>query len=615
MVHHPLVAHVAQDREIYHKNYIMSGLQELQSIIYTDASITAATPAKSSAYFTVKPPYGSLVDRNILLELQVQVTSAAGSSSFGNYFAPKAMPANRMIDTCNLKVNNTSITSEPGRYVGALSQYKSNQEFIKKYRSLSPTEPDHCNRYSNCAIYNCLNSIHTNGTNDGPDPAGLTSPQAWYDSPLSPFGNSSKSSADYDCRGAFPFVRNSDTQRTYTFTEPLMNPFCMQREDVGCSHITDLTVQLNFTSNLDRAFSHIFEIACKPCDVPNAAGVLTSNSFNTKAVSKPANNAQGGSGAFTYSIISARLIVKTGTPSVPLSIKQAVSYNEFQVNTQAINAATFQDAAKHDVVFNTVRLSCIPSHIFIFARPTPSSHSRFQADAFLAIDKISIAVNNKAGILSNMTQQQLYNISAENGVNMSWGQWSERVGSVLCLAMGKDVVQLLPSVREVMDITFTVTMSNTTFFDYSRGSYLGGGAGLPTDANQIDQSITWELVMLSVFGATLTVEDNFAAKNIGITPAEATDAIREGPSVQTLSEVNQATGGSFGEWLNRSAHSGWHAVKKYAGPVSHMVSQVAGNVPVVGPLSRAVDEIANGSKGSGALGGSRRSRGGGLLLN
>ncbi len=93
MVHHPLVAHVAQDREIYHKNYIMSGLQELQSIIYTDASITAATPAKSSAYFTVKPPYGSLVDRNILLELQVQVTSAAGSSSFGNYFAPKAMPA------------------------------------------------------------------------------------------------------------------------------------------------------------------------------------------------------------------------------------------------------------------------------------------------------------------------------------------------------------------------------------------------------------------------------------------------------------------------------------------------------------------------------------------
>ncbi|MFO0000303.1 MAG: hypothetical protein ACK559_04175, partial [bacterium] len=59
-----------------------------------------------------------------------------------DYFVSKSMPANRLIDTCQLKINSTAITSEPGRYVGALSQYKTSQEFIKKFRSLSPTEPD-----------------------------------------------------------------------------------------------------------------------------------------------------------------------------------------------------------------------------------------------------------------------------------------------------------------------------------------------------------------------------------------------------------------------------------------------------------------------------------------
>jgi len=610
MLHHPLVAHVAQDREVYQMNYIMSGLNELQSITYQDSSITGATNP-SSAYFNIKPPYGSIMDRNILLELQVQVTAGGGTTNIGDYFCPKSMPANRLIDTCQLKINSSAITSEPSKYVSALSQYKTNQEFLKKFRSLSPTEPDHVNRYSNCAVYSCFKAINTNATNAGLNPATMNT-QAWGDAPLSPFSNSSRSAYDYDCRGAFPYKRTSATQRTYTFTEPLLNPFCMQREDTACSHVTDLTVQLNFTSQMERAFSQIFEIAQRPCSTTGDT-LNTSHSFDTTGT-QSANLAQGG-GTFTVSIISAKLIVKMGTPSIPLSIKQAVQYNEFQPMTQALTT-DFSDGSAKTVTFTTQRLSCIPSHIFIYARPALSIQNRYQADAFLAISNVNITINNKAGILSNMTQAQLYNMSVENGVNMSWGQWSQRVGSILCLAMGRDVVQLLPGCLEVMDITFSVTLQNTTLFDYSGGSYLGAGATTaPVLADQLDKSITsWELVLLNVYPATLTLEDNFAAKNIGITAAEAADAIREGPSVRPLNEVSQATGGSFGDWLHRTAHSGWHAVKKYAGPVAHMVANVAGAVPVVGSLAHlAADSL---SHGSGALGGSRRQpRGRGLLLN
>ncbi len=101
----------------------MNGLQELQNIVYTDPSVS-----NSGAYFTIKPPLGNtLIDRNILLELTVRVQVPAGQA-IGDRFAPKSMPANRIIDTCNLKINSSSVLSEPGRYVSVLSQYKTNRK-------------------------------------------------------------------------------------------------------------------------------------------------------------------------------------------------------------------------------------------------------------------------------------------------------------------------------------------------------------------------------------------------------------------------------------------------------------------------------------------------------
>ena len=65
-VHHPLVATTAQERELYQKQYTMMGLMELRTIVY-----------------------------NEVIHLLIGI---------GDRFAPKSMPANRVIDTCNLKI-------------------------------------------------------------------------------------------------------------------------------------------------------------------------------------------------------------------------------------------------------------------------------------------------------------------------------------------------------------------------------------------------------------------------------------------------------------------------------------------------------------------------------
>jgi len=271
-------------------------------------------------------------------------------------------------------------------------------------------------------------------------------------------------------------------------------------------------------------------------------------------------------------------------------------------------------SGKISATFNTVRLPCIPTHVYIFARPQPSSQTRYNADAFLSIEKISITCMNKSGILSAMSQQQLYNISVENGVNMSWGQWSNRVGSILCLAMGKDIVQLLPGVVETLDFSFNIIMKDTTHYD-TTGIVVpqvyanDAGATLGTATN--DTSINWELCMLSVFPSTLTVSEGMAVKQQGISPAEAQDAIDAGPSMETLAEVNQAIGGGFSDWMNRNSHKAWTGVKKYAGPVAQAANALAAANPALGPLAAGANMLS-AATGSGSH---RRTRGGGLLLN
>jgi len=354
VVHHPLVAQTAQDRELYHKQYTMNGLQELQTINYNDPSVS-----NSGAYFTIKPPLGNtLVDRNILLELKVTVTAPA-NTYFGSHFCPKSMPANRMIDTCNVKVNSTSVLSEPARYVSMLSQFKTNQEFIKKFRSLSPTEPDIFNRYENYDLPTGITAIATGG-NAGAGarplaPANLADMQsACPQNQSSPFRNSTQClTEDYEPRAAFPCTYTFDNQNritaiTYTFTEPLLNPFCMPRENTAVAHVTDLSVQLNFGTNLDRAFSSIYLIS----NTVFVGGTAAGNNNNPPATngSLVYNNIPGqqgvtyaavateSGGVLDYKISSARLLVKVATASIPLSIKQDVQYNEFQFNIQNIGA-------------------------------------------------------------------------------------------------------------------------------------------------------------------------------------------------------------------------------------------------------------------------------------
>jgi len=132
------------------------------------------------------------------------------------------------------------------------------------------------------------------------------------------------------------------------------------------------------------------------------------------------------------------------TPSldVPLPPKSVVPYMEFPrfITTQTSLVAAGQ---RGQVSSNTITLPNIPDYLYIYAKPqqytvdntnaTPVDPSK--GDWLLPFTQISVNFDNFSGLLSSATQEQLYKMSINNGLDMDYASWTA-LGTSTSTALG-----------------------------------------------------------------------------------------------------------------------------------------------------------------------------------
>lgn len=96
------------------------------------------------------------------------------------------------------------------------------------------------------------------------------------------------------------------------------------------------------------------------------------------------------------------------------------------------------------LTFNSIQLKSIPQRMYIFAQEdlslmTFANGGANKTNTFGVISNINITFNNKVGLLSTMSQQQLYAMSQQNGCNLSYPAWSSYVGSIIAIDFSKDL--------------------------------------------------------------------------------------------------------------------------------------------------------------------------------
>jgi hypothetical protein len=201
----------------------------------------------------------------------------------------------------------------------------------------------------------------------------------------------------------------------------LLPPFIFSDQyemSTGLFGVQNFQVQMNLTGP-----SRVFRVSTSKTILDSVGKVLAPFSAVVPTLA-------WGVGAFSGPwVTKPSLAVQFLTPSldVPLPPKSIVPYMEFPryiatPGTLIASSATYLTAGE-DLQSQTITLPNIPDLLVIYVKP-PSYADPTNGDWSLPITSISMNFDNFSGLLSTMTQEQLYQMSLRNGVDMDWSEWS-----------------------------------------------------------------------------------------------------------------------------------------------------------------------------------------------
>lgn len=401
--------------------------------IYTSSSVSTAT-----INFNTNPSStGVIVDRQVKLYLPIRL-SITGIVQPGyvllqpGKFALRQFPIHNMLDKIILSVNNCSITQDISEIISPMLRIGYNEDVNAFNFSNTPTCLDLSQNYSDLygSVRNPLSqagdTTFMNVSNRGAF-SGMTI----VTNPQNNTVNPAQLTAVVDI-GVTEFI--------------MMSPLLWDKQESGWYGVSTMDWVFSFLNN---AAVKLFSLA------PDASYTYVNSSIEFSNFQSP---------AFTYLDAQPLLYINNITPNALSNLPppdSMISYSYYPIDKYVtdINAPLAYGAGVAQVVSNNLQLSSIPEKIVIFIRPSQYARSINPSltDTFFAINRCTIQFANKQNLLSQLDKRGLYEIAVNNGVRMSWSDWSGQpqykvggstfdnndryggVGSILPLIFGSDI--------------------------------------------------------------------------------------------------------------------------------------------------------------------------------
>lgn len=247
---------------------------------------------------------------------------------------------------------------------------------------------------------------------------------------------------------------------------------------------------------------------------------------------------------------------------------------------------------------SNLQLNQVPEMVIVYVSTRASVKTPSDSDFAMAIESASVTWNNQSGLLSTFSKQQLWQVSAENGINQCWDEWSgattvypaggvgttlgagnkPTLGSFLCLKFGKDI--------QITEDYFAV--SSLSNFNFQIKLNISNQTGV--DQNDLQ-------IVVIVLNSGLWVNNR------------GSSAVYTGLLTKQLvleSSEKPAHNAEFmGRRLGRGIFSSLKSVLPYVAPVVHMMS---GAFKSAGMGASGGGPSGAGSSGAGASGGISKSK-------
>lgn len=540
---------------------ILKGGNQVTWKRYTTTSVN-----NNSITWSCPPPSGNIfIDRKQYVLLPVRLVFTGSGVEVGNLLnpgcdAPRAFPLNGSLDVLQSSINGQSFSIFISDFVHALTHYNSDISLMNKDYSMTPCYLDQSQIYSELGVGNVRNPLggYHNGIH-------MTDMQ----------------------RGGFPFtiVKNTPTEAIVDMVvcEPLfLSPYFWGCGNAaGFYNVTTMDFNLTFLTTGNRFWSHVNMPGSNP--VSNVTALFSSFTSVDPA-------------GFSYSEQQPLMLFKYITPDETqiLSPNMPITYPYFDVQRYPIDFSSpvtpnvpgvFNNSGV--ISSNNLQLNSIPRMMYIFAR---TKNSKFyeqgvgctKTDTFLALEQLNITFANYTGLLSSASKFQLYQISAKNGCNMNWTQWSgEGVNNPSSF---NTPVSKYGTIGSVMAIEFATDLGLPS--DMAPG--LQGQFQLQVNAqfkNTSSANIDATLFIVIVSEGSFTIPGlNSAVRQLGVISKSDVLNAQTKPGVDYEDVIESGSGGNFlsnlkkyGSKINDFLRK-TKAVSTIASAIPHPIAQNIGNV-------------------------------------
>jgi len=374
-------SHVTSDQ---FKTFLVKqgGSRVTQQVFASNSWGSAGAPIVQASWNVNPPSTQTLVDRDIRIKCYLSVV-VDQPLQIGTNDGLRQFPLASITDVITVQINGETLSQNTSDFNNAMLCFGNIPEDRNGAISTSPGMPDQFQQYNN---WTTLGSARN---------------------PLADYGENSAEMS----RGGFPVVvAPGGLSFTCEITEPLfLSPFSngLTDEEAFCN-INQLNISLRFVQLVNRVLCH------------SSAG----NAITAVSVS------------FTQ---APELLINYITPQItqPLPTVQTVSYSKLQQYIKPITG--FVQGTSQTVISDSIKLSMIPSHIYLFVRHARSASNYLVSDSYAKLSNINVLWNNQSGLLATASDQELYSITHRAGSNLSWAQYSKYRGSVFCVTMGDDI--------------------------------------------------------------------------------------------------------------------------------------------------------------------------------
>ncbi len=541
---------------------ILRGGQEI-----TYQTFTATSYSTSQFVIPCNPPSNrDIISRKAYIRAKFHLaftSTVAGSNTatldLGQFDAPRAYPMSAITSTVTAKIANSNVSTTLNNYWTALSRYYNDIDLQDKDYSTTPAMLDFFQNYDDWvepAPYGGSGRNPLIGGGDSQTGMGRAG-YAGISNVVNPAG----------------LVASCDLE----IFEPIyLSPLWAGRNDksgfIGVNSMT-LTWTLE---NLERIWSHGYF-----------------GGFNAGTFPSNMNNA----GSIVVTIVQAPSVeLKFITPNVLDKIPAQISYPYSEIVPYSNTVGSVASGAVATAQTNNIQLSTVPEVIYVYVRQRNSDLRAYSSDVFAGITNLKVLFGNRAGLLSTMSQYQLYLMSVRNGLQMTYTEFSKYTGSVIAIRPGLDL-GLDPSVAPGLKLQMNLQVEAT----FTNLNLTAVAAAPPKPAVVVRPPINFDIFVVVQSQGTFSIVNGSSVQQIGVfTQSDVLDAKNKEMRDFRWENPEGLFGGSFWSKIRKGVDSAIPYIKTGR----DLVKAVSGSGVNVG----GEGGVLLGGKKSKASGGKKISR-------